>query len=131
VNKREPLPIDARWQRIAPVGGREERLGENEALFREVNERIAEVAEEFLEIGARDTPVEFNCECGAPDCTEQISLTIVEYEALRAEPTRFAVVPGHEVSDIERVVDRRPEYLVVEKSDDDAEEVARESDPRT
>jgi hypothetical protein len=63
------------------VGAREERLGENEALFREVNERIAEVAEEFLEIGARDAPVEFNCECGAPDCTEQIPLTIVECEA--------------------------------------------------
>jgi hypothetical protein len=114
-----------------PVGAREERLGENEALFREVNERIAGVAEEFLEIGARDTPVEFNCECGAADCTEPMSMTLVEYEALRAEPTRFAVVPGHEVPDVERVVDRRPKYLVVEKDDDDAEEVARESDPRS
>jgi hypothetical protein len=113
------------------VGAREKRLGENEALFREVNERVAEVAEEFLEIGARDTPVEFSCECGAADCTEQMPLTLVEYEAVRAEPTRFAVVPGHEVLDIERVVDRHPNYLVVEKRDDDAEEVARESDPRT
>jgi hypothetical protein len=112
------------------VGAREERLGENEALFREVNERIAEVAEEFLEIGARDTPVEFNCECGMPDCTEQISMTLVEYEAVRAKPTRFAVVPGHEVPDVERVVDRHPNYLLVEKVEDDAEEVARESDPR-
>lgn len=113
------------------MGSREERLGENEALFREVNERIAEVAEEFLEIGATDTPVEFNCECGAADCTEQISLTLVEYEALRSEPTRFAVVSGHEVPDVERVIDRQPNYLVVEKVDDDAEEVARESDPRS
>jgi hypothetical protein len=60
-----------------------------------------------------------------------MSMTLVEYEALRAEPTRFAVVPGHEVPDVERVVDRRPKYLVVEKDDDDAEEVARESDPRS
>jgi hypothetical protein len=93
------LPVGVRWQGIATVGSREERLGEIEALFREVNEQIA-------------------------------SMTLVEYEALRAEPTRFAVLPGHEVPDVERVLDRRPNYLVVEKVDDDAEEVARESDPR-
>jgi hypothetical protein len=34
----------------------EERLGANEALFREVNERVAEVAEQFLEA---ESPVEF------------------------------------------------------------------------
>ena len=110
------------------MGAREERLGANEALFREVNERVAEVAEEFI---AGEGPVEFSCECGDGTCAEKITMTVDEYEAVRAKPTQFAVVPGHEVPDIERIVERHPNYLVIEKQDPDAEEVARETDPRT
>jgi hypothetical protein len=113
------------------MGAREERLAGNEALFREVNERVAEVAENFVQVETHSEPVEFSCECGRADCMEQIAMTLVEYEAVRHAPTRFAVVPGHEVPDIERVVDRQSNYLVVEKQDDDAAEVARETDPRT
>ena len=112
------------------MGAREERLGANEALFREVNERVAEVADKFL---AGETPatVNFSCECGDLACTEQVAMTVDEYEAVRAKATQFAVAPGHEVPDIERVVARQPTYFVVEKQDPDAEEVARETDPRT
>jgi hypothetical protein len=110
------------------MGAREERLGANEALFREVNEHVAEVAEQFIE---GESPVEFSCECGDAACTEKIALTVDEYEAVRAKPTQFVVVPGHEVPDIERVVERHPNYLVIEKQDPDAEEVARDTDPLT
>ena len=112
------------------VGAREERLGANEALFREVNERVSEVAEQFL---AGETPatLNFSCECGDRACTEQVAMTVDEYEAVRAEATQYAVAPGHEIPDIERVVARHPSYFVVEKQDRDAAEVARESDPRT
>jgi hypothetical protein len=114
----------------APVGEREKRLARNEELYREVNERVAEVAEQLLEVGTH-TPVGFICECAAADCTEQIPMTsLAEYEAIRAEPTRFAVVPGHELPEIESVVERHPAYLVVEKREEEAEEVARETDPR-
>jgi hypothetical protein len=115
---------------IARVGAREERLGANEALFREVNERVADVAEQFL---AGETPasINFSCECGDRTCADQIAMTLGEYEAVRAEATQFAIVPGHEVPDIERVVARHPTYFVVEKQDPDAEEVARNTDPRT
>jgi hypothetical protein len=112
------------------VGAREERLGANEALFRAVNERVAEVAKHFLP-GETPTAVNFSCECGDGACTEQIAMTVAEYEAVRAKATQFAVVPGHEVPDIERVVSRHAGYLVVEKQDPDAEEVARKTDPRT
>ncbi|MFL5920876.1 MAG: hypothetical protein ACJ75Q_13695 [Gaiellaceae bacterium] len=112
------------------MGARDERLAGNEALFREVNERVAEVAEDFVEIETTADPVEFNCECVRAACTEQISMTLVEYEAIRAVPTRFAVVAGHELPEIERVVERHPSYVVVEKEDEDAEQVARETDPR-
>jgi hypothetical protein len=110
------------------VGAREERLGANEALFREVNERVAEVAQQFIE---GKSPINFSCECGDEACAEQIAMTVGEYEAVRSEATQFAVVPGHEVPDIERVVSRHPAYFVVEKQDSDAEKVARETDPRT
>jgi hypothetical protein len=111
------------------VGEREKRLARNEALYREVNERVAEVAEQFLEVQAQ-TPVGFICECGAADCTEPIATTLAEYEAIRTEPTCFAVVPGHELLQIESVIERHPAYLVVEKRAAEAQEVARETDPR-
>ena len=113
------------------MGAREERLAGNEALFREVNERVAEVAEAFVEVEATADPVTFNCECGRATCTEQIAMTLIEYERVRALPTHFAVAPGHELPEVERVVEQHPNYLVVEKQEDDAEQVARETDPRT
>ena len=113
------------------MGAREERLGANEALFREVNERVAEVVEDFVPADTYSDQVEFHCECGRADCSEQMAMTLGEYEAVRAKSTRFAVVPGHEVPDIEQVLARHARYFVVEKQDPDAEEVARETDPRT
>jgi hypothetical protein len=45
--------------------------------------------------------------------------------------TRFAVVPGHELPEIEMVVERHAGYLVVEKRQADAQEVAFETDTRS
>jgi hypothetical protein len=60
-----------------------------------------------------------------------MAMTIAEYEAIRAESTHFAVVPEHEQPEIEVVIERHPSYFVVEKREKDAQEVARETDPRT
>jgi len=135
VSTRMPIPMTsnlARRDRSADnvfVGEREKRLARNETLYREANERVAEVAAQLLE-GETDTPGGFICECDVADCTELIPMTLAEYEAMRAVPIRFAVVPGHELPEIESVVERHPAYLVVEKRDDEAQEVARETDPR-
>jgi hypothetical protein len=115
---------------MALVGAREERFAGNEALFREVNERVAEVATHFIEVETKSDKVEFTCECGRADCAEPIAMTLAEYEAIRAVPTRFAVVPAHEQPEIEIVVERHPTYFVVEKRDEDAQEIARDTDPR-
>ena len=117
--------------RLCTVSARDERLAGNEALFREVNERVAEVATHFIEVETLDEPVDFTCECGRAVCAEPITMTMVEYEAIRAKSTHFAVVPEHEQPEIEIVVERHPTYLVVEKREPDAREVARETDPRT
>ena len=102
----------------------------NEALYREVNERVSEVAEQFFE-GENHSRVNFTCECGNPGCAEQIAMTLTEYEQIRAEPTRFAVAPSreHVVFEVERIVDRREDYWVVEKLGE-AAEVAEQTDPR-
>jgi hypothetical protein len=113
------------------VGAREERLAGNEALFREVNERVAEVATQFIEVETHTERVNFTCECGRADCAEPITMTIAQYEAIRAESTHFAVALGHEQPEIEVVIERHPSYFVVEKREEDAQEVVRETDPRT
>lgn len=81
-----------------------------EALFRDVNERIAESAERFAAAES-----EFVCECSDPNCTHRVTASLPEYELVREEPTTFLVVPGHEEDDIERVVSDRGRFRVVEK----------------
>jgi hypothetical protein len=98
-------------------------------LFREVNERVAEVSSHY-EVETQTGAVDFTCECGRVDCAETMMMTVVEYEAIRAQATHFGVVPQHEQPEIESVIERHPSYFVVEKREQDAQEVARETDPR-
>ena len=72
----------------------------------------------------------FICECFLAGCTETISLTIQEYEGIRSHSARFAVLPGHVESKVERVVDSTDgRYEVVEKIER-AAEVAAHLNPR-
>ena len=89
----------------------------NEALFREVNERIAQLDREtFHGWRAADDLLEVFCECGAArGCDQRLAMTIIEYERVRAQDDRFAVAPGHETGTIERVVERTDRYLIVDK----------------
>jgi hypothetical protein len=105
------------------VSDRSERIGMNEALFREVNERIDQLQ---ADLGGANT-FEIVCECGTADCMERFSITSDEYEVLRQDDHRFAVVPGHERPEVERTVEKRAGYLVVEKTDPDAARAAEET----
>jgi hypothetical protein len=98
----------------ASVDGRDERTARNEALLREVNERIHEVGES-LQVLPDDEQLDFRCECGRPECEEFVSLKTREYEHVRSDNDRFAVVPGHEDPELERVVERTERYVVVDK----------------
>lgn len=94
---------------------RRERRRRNEELFRQVNERILEVAEPFAEM-AGTHELEAVCECGDIQCTERIRLAIDDYRAVRSSPDCFVVVPGHERLENEELIERRPgRYLVVRK----------------
>lgn len=89
---------------------REVRLAANEALFREVNERIKE-------LGGRNSfeTTSIFCECADDGCTARFEVGGNAYEELRSAAARFAVVPGHENPAIEVVVEGHDAYLVVEK----------------
>lgn len=105
----------------------EERLGRNEALFRQINERLEELQQSNAAFAQEAS---FICECGDRDCAGQMTMTLSEYERLRADPRLFAVIPGHEIPDVEDVVERREGYDVVRKHAGTPAEVATEEDPR-
>jgi len=105
---------------------RAERQGRNESLFREVNERIAELNQTFHVDGRS----EFLCECSRDECKEPVSISLDEYEGVRRTSTRFFVIPGHEDLSVESVVERSERYVVVEKIGEAAEE-ADDLDPRS
>src|SRR5919205_3825240 len=107
---------------------RQERIGRNEALFREINERLEDLQERFDVLSHAG---DFVCECGKLGCTEQITMPLEEYRELRSNPTHFAIKPGHEIPDVEDVVARRRGYDIVRKHEGPPTELARAEDPRS
>ncbi len=102
------------------------RRATTEALFRDVNERIAESAVRF---DADST--QFVCECADPHCTHRLEASLEEYEEIRADGARFMLAPGHAQKDIERVIADRGHFHVVEKFQTTVREVVRRLNPRT
>jgi predicted ThiF/HesA family dinucleotide-utilizing enzyme len=100
-----------------------QRVAMNEATFRKVNEG--------MEAGQDASgQLTFVCECGRLGCTKLIQLTRAEYEGIRKNPRRFAIVDGHEIPEAEAIVERHDRYLVVEKSGDPEAEIVDHTDPR-
>jgi hypothetical protein len=105
---------------------REERIVNNEALFRSANERMAAWDEQHAE-----EPVElYYCECADRECREKIRLHQHEYEGVRANSRWFFVAPGHEIPEVETVIEEHDGWVVVEK-DPAVTEVAVATDPRS
>ena len=102
-----------------------ERKARTESAFREVNERIAENAQRF-DAGS----TEFICECDDPQCTSRVEATIEEYEEVRSDGTRFLLAPGHGDRSIERVVESRGNFMIVEKMNQAARALVRRLNPR-
>jgi hypothetical protein len=101
---------------------REERIARNETLLREVNERVKEVV-------SPEGGIAFICECGDEACIEQVTLTAEEYERVRSDPVQFFVKPGHQIPEVEEVVEEHDRYLLVRKHVEE-QDIARQTDPR-
>lgn len=105
--------------------GEAEKIARTEAVFREVNERIAETAERF---GAGECA--FICECADPTCTHRLEASLFEYEQVREDAATFLLVPGHEDERVEAVVQERDGHAVVEKRHEGARRIVQRLDPR-
>jgi hypothetical protein len=108
-----------------------ERQARNEALVREVNERINALDRDAAGSGAVDgvATFGFHCECGRDGgCPEMVWMTLDEYEVVRRQDDRFAVAPGHETDGLERAIDWNERFVIVDKID--AAEPLVADDPR-
>lgn len=105
---------------------RARRIALNEAQFRDINESLRDGLEQLTRL---PDELEMVCECGHLECRRTVPVGPAAYERVRANARRFLVVPGHEMPDVERVVERHDAYLVVEKVAEGAR-IAEEADPR-
>ena len=109
--------------------GRIRRIGQNEALYRQVNEQVRGINEGVQQLTGSDFGI--LCECGLLECAQQIEVPRTLYEETRASSYRFFVVRGHEIEDTEDVVEDHGAFVVVEKRPPEARELAEEMDPRS
>jgi hypothetical protein len=103
----------------------EAEMARTESAFREVNEAIATTAAKFE---ADET--DFVCECADPECADRMTVELEEYEEVRSVGTRFLLAAGHSEEKVERVVERRGDFDVVDKIAPVAAAVAHALNPR-
>jgi transcription initiation factor TFIID subunit TAF12 len=107
----------------------ERRLAENEAIFRQLNEQVNAGFDETNKLAQEDnqpefvvtphhddSPIQFFCECADENCTDRITVTLIKYQEIHKNRNDFMVVPGHEVTSVEKILLEQPDYSVVEKN---------------
>jgi hypothetical protein len=99
----------------------------NEAASREINEEIEQVHQDDPP-GRRMTMA---CECALRSCDRVIQITMAEYQDVRRDPRRFAIVPEHLIGDIEQIVAENDRFAVVAKRAGTPADVVTETDPRS
>jgi hypothetical protein len=86
---------------------------------------------EAIERGrSRDSPGAYLCECGRVDCNLLLDLPVSKYESVRSSFDRFLLADGHEITEVDKVIERHDTHLVVVK-DGEAGDMARRTDERT
>lgn len=105
------------------------RKAANEAVFREVNERMEALQHAFAAV--EDQPLHILCECDRLDCTARIAVQVDVYEATRRDSALFFVIPGHDDEAVEDIVDTGGAYVIVRKRPGEPQRIAEETDPRT
>jgi hypothetical protein len=94
------------------MASRDDRMRENEEVFRTANERLRKQIENDL---APDQAVPFLCECMDEMCMERVDMTLGDYLRVRANDDAFAVAPGHAAPRGEVVVEERDAFHLVRK----------------
>jgi len=104
---------------------REEAI--NETRSRQTNEWIEAANDRF---GADHPMDEYRCECSDAACATIVSLTRVEYEAVRADGLRFFIASHHENPEIDHLIVEHERYSIVAKLPGEPARIAIGSDPR-
>jgi hypothetical protein len=105
----------------------EERAARNEALFREVNERVEELHEQLPSDGGS---AEFVCECADDTCVARITVPLTTYERVRDDPRLFLVAKSHVRPEIEHVVEEDDGFVIVRKDNPTSARITAQTDPR-
>jgi hypothetical protein len=100
---------------------REERIAKNETVLRATNREMQRADQ--AEGATLGQPIEVLCECGRQGCDSVITMTVVDYDGIHSQADRFVVLRGHENAEIEKVVEERADYFVVDKVGE-AEDIA-------
>lgn len=104
---------------------RAERIALNESRFREINDQLAA---DLAELRNPPERLELVCECALLECRAQILLTQAEYRQVRTDPILFAVACGHEIPDVEEVIERTDRFYVIRKPET-VRHVVEETEP--
>ena len=88
-----------------------EQLVRTQVLLREVNDRVARIVN-----AENDAPAEFLCECSNDGCAETLPLSLLEYRGIRSSPNLFVILPDHETSEVDRIVEAHAGFILVEKT---------------
>ena len=101
------------------------KYAENEVVFRKANEAATKELEALQQTSTSEgehdlapndeLPMYFYCECADEKCHERIRLTKREYEDLHQSSDQFVILPGHNVPEVERIVQNNQSWMVVEK----------------
>lgn len=108
------------------ISNSERRQIENEMIFRNSNEKVADALDALDAMHAEDgnhdlmrsedLTLLFKCECSDEHCTVRIPLLLSVYENIHADRSAFIIVPGHQVESIEEVIMKTADYNVVKKN---------------
>lgn len=109
ITPRPIIRLLARYPDYLRIASREERVRRTEEFFKQVNDALAD--------GEADRTGLFFCECGNPLCNEKLEMTAIDdLRLLHQEPGYYAILPGHQLPDLETVVLENPKYLIVKWS---------------
>ena len=88
------------------------------ATGRHTRSLLWEAHERIYGLTASDELTSFVCECGGVGCLARLTVPLSEYRRIRRHPHWFLVSRGHENPEVERIVERTPEWSVVEHNRD-------------
>ena len=89
------------------------RQARNQMVLRDVNERIARLADAYRVFRE---PYDFLCECSVTGCRTTVRATIGEYDLVRSHPSTWIVAPSHDDQEREQIVYRTDRFAVVRVS---------------